>query len=308
MVRLAFCCAAILAAVTSSPVAAGERLNRTIELLNDNRPAYGAFAFDMSLEQAMKISAANLDYVFIDMEHRPYDVERLRVFLLGMTNKRRIQEKGSLQMDVTPIVRLPTSNVTQTEVLAKQVLNMGAFGLMFPTTSTAEQALQAVRVSRYPQARNAADMEPTGLRGFEPFHPGMWYWGLGQADYYSLADVWPLDPNGEILVVIQIENREGVANIDEILSVPGIGAVMIGSFDLSTSLGVVGEVTVPDVLAAVDKVVSACVARGIPVGSTGPGLERKIMSGELLIAVGSNGIRPEERLRLEALRPAVKNR
>ena len=300
--RLAFCYGLLLLTATAS--LAGERLNRTIELLNDNRPAFGAFTFDMSLEKAIEISSKRLDYIIIDMEHRPYDVERLRSFLLGMTNKRRIKETGSLQMDVTPIVRLPTSNVAQTEVLAKQVLNMGAFGLMFPTTSTAEQALQAVRVSRYPQARNASDREPTGLRGFEPFHPGMWYWGLSRADYYRLADVWPLDPSGEILVVIQIENREGVENIDEILSVPGIGAVMIGSFDLSTSLGVAGNVTGPEVQAAVDKVVAACLARGIPVGSTGPGLEKKVKSGELLIPVFSRGISPEERQRLEALRSA----
>lgn len=298
--RLAIVFGLLLVAASSS--LAGQRLNRTIELLNDNRPAFGAFTFDMSLERAIEVSTKRLDYIIIDMEHRPYDVERLRLFLLGMTNKRRMKETGSLQMDVTPIVRLPTSNVAQTEVLAKQVLNMGAFGLMFPTTTTREQALQAVRVSRYPQARNAADMEPTGLRGFEPFHPGMWYWGLSRQDYYRLADVWPLDPNGEILVVIQIENREGVKNIDEILSVPGIGAVMIGSFDLSTSLGVPGEVTSPEVQAAVDKVVAACLARGIPVGSTSPGLEKKVKAGErFVLASFRDGISPAQRQTLEAL-------
>ena len=68
--RLAFCYGLLLLAATSS--LAGERLNRTIELLRDNRPAFGAFAFDMSLEQAMEISTTSLDYVIIDMEHRPY--------------------------------------------------------------------------------------------------------------------------------------------------------------------------------------------------------------------------------------------
>jgi 4-hydroxy-2-oxoheptanedioate aldolase len=266
----------------------GGRLNRTIELLAGDKPVFGVFGWNHSVDNAIALARSGLDFVIIDMEHRPFDMERLRAFLLGMTDKGAILEKGSLQMNVTPIVRLPTSNSENTAVLAKQVLGMGAFGLMFPSVNTKEEALNAVRASRYPQATGSPDMEPHGLRGFEPFHPGMWYWGLGRQDYYRLADLWPLDAQGEILVVFQIETGQGVDNIEEIVSVPGLGAVLVGSWDLSTSLGVPGEVDGPEVGRAVQSVLRACLARGIPVGATAGELEERLEQGFRFLTVGSD--------------------
>lgn len=175
-----------------------QRLNRTIELLDSGKPVFGVFGWNQSVDNAIAQARSDLDFVIIDLEHRPYDVNHLRTFLLAMTDKASILKKGSLQMNVTPIVRLPASNVEATATLAKQVLGMGAFGLMFPTVATKAEALRAVQASRYPQKKGAPDAEPRGLRGFEPFHPGMWYWGLGAMEYYQRADTWPLDPNGEI--------------------------------------------------------------------------------------------------------------
>ncbi len=165
---------------------------------------------------------------------------------------------------------------------------MGAFGVMFPSVNTKEEALRAVRASRYPQAAGSPDMEPRGLRGFEPFHPGMWYWGLGREDYYRLADLWPLDPQGEVLVVFQIETGQGVENIEEIVSVPGVGAVLVGSWDLSTSLGVPGEVGGPEVGRAVQAVLKACLERDIPVGATAGDVVEKLEQGFRFLTVGSD--------------------
>ena len=165
---------AFMAAVPLIAEAQG-RLNGTIEVLASGKPAFGVFGWNHSIDNAIALVRSDLDFVIIDMEHRPYDMERLRTFLLGMIDKQSILEKGSLQMSVTPIVRLPTSNLESTGVLAKQVLGMGAYGLMFPSVGTKAEALRAVQVSRYPQAAGSPDMEPPGLRGFEPFHPGMWY-------------------------------------------------------------------------------------------------------------------------------------
>ena len=264
---------AVALLLVSYNAVADERLNKTIQLLENGEPAFGAFVFDLSDEVAIEVAKSGLDFAIIDLEHRPFDVSRLRSFLLGMTDRRRMLEKNSVQMDVTPIIRLPSSGTEQAALLAKQVLNTGAYGLMFPTVETKAEALQAVRASRYPQKTGSPDMEPAGIRGFEPFHPGMWYWGMNASDYFRLADTWPLDPAGEILLVVQIESVSGVENIDEILSVPGIGAVMIGSFDLSTSLGVAGDVSADVVKRATERIVSACLERGIPVGATAGGLE-----------------------------------
>ena len=280
---------AVALLVVSGSTIAEERLNKTIQLLERGDPAFGAFVFDLSDEVAIEVATSGLDYAIIDLEHRPFDVSRLRAFLLGMTDRKRILEKNSVQMDVTPVIRLPVSGTQQTELLAKQVLNTGAYGLMFPTVESRAEALQAVKASRYPQKRGSQDMEPAGIRGFEPFHPGMWYWGLDAEEYFRLADIWPLDPKGEILVVIQIESAECVRNVEEILSVPGIGAVMIGSFDLSTSLGVAGDVSADVVSEASRRVVRACLERGVPVGATAGGLEANIAAGHKFLSVGAYG-------------------
>ena len=274
--------------ISGAVTAQDTRLNRTIELLEAGEVAVGNFNFDMSNGNAIRAARSPADFVIIDLEHSPYDVVGLRNFLSQMTDKRRIQEKGSLQMDVTPIVRLPSSSAAETATLAKQVLNAGAYGLMFPTVNTRAEALAAVRASRFPPSRDDSNPDPVGVRGFEPFQQAMWYWGLDRNEYFARADLWPLDPQGELLLVIQIESVEGVENIEEILSVPGIGAVLVGSFDLSASLGIVGQMRHPDLQAAVATVRDACVQRNIPVGSTfGPPAER-IAQGETFLFGGQS--------------------
>ena len=91
------------------------------------------------------------------------------------------------------------------------------------------------------------------------------YWGLTQAEYYAKADVWPLNPEGEILVGLMIESVEAVANIDEILAVPGVGFVIIGEGDLSQELGYARQYDHPVVLEAKAKVLAAAKAAGVPV-------------------------------------------
>ena len=107
--RSGFAVLGLLLAIGSVPVAQQPRLNRTIELLSEGRATFGVLSHDRSLENARAIARSGLDYVFIDMEHGPLDIETLRVFLLGMIDKQRIMEKGNLQMDVTPLVRIPAN-------------------------------------------------------------------------------------------------------------------------------------------------------------------------------------------------------
>ena len=210
------------------------RLNKLIELCENDEPAFGLLSFDYSLNNARSMANSGLDFILIDMEHAPFDVERLRAFLLGMTNKRSIAAKGNLQPDVVPFVRIPAAGGANEMIAqAKQVLDVGVYGIMYPAIHTREQAELAVRATRYPQYNDAPDYEPQGLRGRNPSN-AMWYWGI--RDYHTRADVWPLDPQGELLAIMFIESREGVENIDEIITVPGLGGIFIGPSDLSTSM------------------------------------------------------------------------
>jgi 4-hydroxy-2-oxoheptanedioate aldolase len=281
----------------------GVRLNRTIELLSEAKPTFGIFSHDRSLENARSLARSGLDFVFIDMEHGPFDVETLRVFLLGMTDKQRILAKGNLQMDVTPIVRIPPNGRDVATFVAKQVLDVGAMGVVFPYVNTAAEAELAVRSMRYPQRRGVADASPIGIRG-SGAGVATWFWGV--SNYQELADLWPLDPKGELMAVIQIETEEAVRNVDAILAVPGVSAVFIGPSDLTLSLGYPSGA--PEIEAAIQVVLKAAKARKMPIGiTTGTdSVERRIKEGFNFVTVnfGDGGITPATARTLEIGRKA----
>ena len=131
------------------------RLNKAIELMENDQAVFGLLSFDYSLNNARSMANSGLDFIIIDMEHAPFDVQRLRHFLLGMTDKRKILEKGSLQPDVVPLVRIPATGGEDVMFQAKQVLDVGAFGVMYPSVSTRAQAEKSVGATRYPQLNGA---------------------------------------------------------------------------------------------------------------------------------------------------------
>jgi 4-hydroxy-2-oxoheptanedioate aldolase len=268
------------------------RLNRTIELLAQGRPTFGILSHDRSLDNARALARSDLDFVIVDMEHGPLDIETLRVFLLGMIDKERILAKGHAQMDVTPLVRLPANGRDQATFLAKQALDAGVMGIMFPYINTAAEAELAVRSMRYPQRRGAPDLNPPGIRGSGPGIPD-WYWGV--RNYQELADVWPLDPRGELLAIIQIESKEGLDNVDAIAAVPGVSALFIGPADLALSLGYPGDA--PEVEAAIQTILRAARTRKLAIGITTSAatVERRLREGFNFVTVGfgDGGITPE---------------
>lgn len=263
------------------------RLNKAIALMENDEPAFGLLSFDYSLTNARSLSRSGLDFIIIDMEHAPFDVERIREFLLGMTDKRAILEKGSLQPNVVPFVRIPASGGEDVLSQVKQVLDVGAFGVMFPSVNNADEAEMAIRASRYPQLNGADDYQPAGLRGRNPAN-AVWYWGT--RDYIAKADLWPLDPNGELLAIIQIETPEGVENIEEIISVPGTGVIFIGPSDLSAAMGY-ASAAAPQVEAAIQTVLSSCLAHDVPCAITTNSrtVEGRLAEGFRFVTVGLDG-------------------
>lgn len=269
------------------------RLNRTVETLEQGHPVFGLFTANFSLQNARGLAASELDFIFIDMEHAPFDMETLRAFLLGMVNPRRIAEKGNTQMDVTPLVRIPMNGRENLEFLVKQVLDMGAMGVVFPFIDTPDEALNAVRSMRYPQARGSAIAEPRGHRGSSPANAA-WLWGV--PDYMARADLWPLAPRGDLLAVLQIESPVGVRNIQEIVKTPGVGAIFIGPADLALSMGLPGGH--PEVEEAISTVLAACIQHDVPCGLTtsSANVEARLAQGFRFVTIGywnDAGISPE---------------
>ncbi len=274
---------AVLVSLALAAPASAQRLNRTIETLERDLPVFGLFTANLSMQNARALANSDLDFLFIDMEHSPMDMETLRNFLAGMINPRRIAETGSPQMRVTPLVRIPQYGAEQLQFIVKQVLDLGAFGIVFPFIGTKEEAETAVTSMRYPPRRGDAQPEPRGTRGSSAGNAS-WFWGV--SDYSTRADTWPLDPQGELLAVLQIESREGVENIDEILSVGGIGAIFIGPSDLSISYGVPGSH--PDVVNAIQTVLASCKAHNVACGlTTGAGsVVQRLDEGFNFVTIG----------------------
>ncbi|MCI0623656.1 MAG: aldolase/citrate lyase family protein [Acidobacteria bacterium] len=204
---------------------------------------------------------AAVDLLLIEMEHEPFNVEKLRNFLLALTSRREVHLKGNLQPNLVPFLMLPTLGDQPLETVIQQVLDMGVFGL-YCTVKNADEVRKYVKACRYPQALGSAIAEPRGRRANYPLWASH-LWGLTMKEYGERADVWPLNPRGDLMLIIHIETKEGVENIDSMLSVPGIAAAHFGPRDYSFSIGRPLEVTHPEVLAAGQKVKDACERRKI---------------------------------------------
>ena len=168
------------------------------------------------------LSRLGFDWLFIDSEHAPLSIETMQVMMQAMN--------GS---DCTPIIRPQWNDM----VIIKRVLDIGAHGVLIPWVNTKEEAEYAVRACKYP---------PEGLRGCGPRRCALF-----DPDYIKTA-------NDEILVIVQIETRKAVSNIDDILSVKGVDACFIGPLDLSLSFGFQGpQWDNPQYIEAFDKVLVA---------------------------------------------------
>ena len=263
-------------------------LNSVVEKLSRGERVFGVSTYDLSLENARALARADIDYVYVDMEHGPMDFLALQTFLLGMIDKAALHESGSLRQRVTPLARLAPYGREQTQWTVKQALDLGLMGIIFPSIDTADQALNAIRSMRYPQRRDSPYMEPRGLRGFGPA-AAAWFWGLSPSEYVRHADLWPLNPTGNLVAFMLIESAEGVRNVDEIAAVPGVTGFFAGPGDLSRSLGVARDA--PEVEEAIERIVTACQTHDIACAITASAaqMSRRIAQGFRILGAGRAG-------------------
>ena len=241
------------------------RLNGIIGALTNSGVAFSTFA-SMDVQTGITVATSKFDGVVYEGEHNPWDIVGLRDAMQFMLNRREIATSGLIAPTVTPLARIPVNGVEQGQWHAKQALDTGVYGVVWPHISTVEEAYNAVAACRYPRLNSTPLYEPRGIRGDGPVRAAR-YWGLTQQEYYSKADVWPLDPNGEILVVIQIEDTTGIRNLSDMLeNVPGIGAVLIGEGDLGQELGFPRQYDHPALLEAIAEIVSICKKHDVVVG------------------------------------------
>ncbi len=212
------------------------------------------------------MATAKYDGIVYEMEHNPWDIRALRDSLQYMLNRGQIAKSASVAPAVAPMVRIPPNGSEKAQFQAKQALDLGVYGIVWPHISSVEEAYNAVAACRYPRRKTVPNYEPAGIRGDGPTS-AVRYWGLTQQEYYERADVWPLNPKGEILVILMMEDMRGIEALPDIFKkVPGIGAILIGEGDLSQELGYPRQYEHPEVLKWMARVVETCKQHNVVVG------------------------------------------
>jgi 4-hydroxy-2-oxoheptanedioate aldolase len=265
------------------------RYNKIIDLLEQGKPVFSSgTVWNGNLDDLIYIADADYDAVIIEMEHWGFGFETLRTSLQYLLNRKRISEKGNLQPDVAPMVRIPPNARERNQWVIKQALDTGVYGLVLPHLNTVEEAQAAVVAARYPQVPGVADFEPAGQRGWSVRFAAR-YWGLTAQEYYDAADVWPVDPDGNLLLMAIIEEPEGVKNIRDILrQVKGIGAIWTGPGDMSVAMGHRGNSSHPEVQENLLRVLAACKEFGVPcaVGAAANEVAMRLEQGYRIIISG----------------------
>lgn len=177
---------------------------------------------------------AGYNFVLLDMEHGPGTFENLQNLI-----------RAANVAGVMPVVRVPRGS----DIWIDQALDVGAGGVMIPQIDTAEQAKIAVA---------AAKFSPLGNRGTCRFVRSAGYGAIPGRQYFEKAQ--------ETVVIVQAEGRKAVENLEGILEVPGIDIVFVGPYDLSSSLGVIGQIEHPKVLECIRDITVRAAAKGVKVG------------------------------------------
>ena len=227
-------------------LAAGERL-------------VGMWVASASPVNAEICAGSGLDFLLLDAEHVPNDLLSLQAQLQAVA-----------PYPITPVLRPPTGDAA----LIKQYLDLGATALLIPMVSSAEQASELVRATRYP---------PAGIRGVGSAFARAARWGRTR-DYLQMADAG-------ITLLVQVESVEALDQIEAIAAVDGVDGVFVGPADLAASMGHLGRADHPDVIARVDDAIRRIVATGTPAGVNAfaeDAARRSLDAGATFVLVGAD--------------------
>lgn len=272
-----------------------DRINRAVALLASGQPIYyvgGHTGHTLTHEQGGEDAATWADYINVGMEHGAFDMTGLSAYVKGMVAG---GPTASGHRTPTVIVEVPVDGSSESVVRNnawqfRQILARGVHGILLCMAESADAVRAFVESCRYPTNTIGVGR---GLRvgrrgrGSEPEAAAIW--GVSQEAYIDRADPWPLNPRGELLLGVKIESLEGVSNVEQILSVPGLGFAEMGPGDLGLAMGykqVPREPFPADMQRARDRVFRACRANGVAFleSCTPETVVEKINSGVRVIA------------------------
>jgi 2-keto-3-deoxy-L-rhamnonate aldolase RhmA len=200
---------------------------------------------------------AGCDFLWLDLEHAPLGLDRIQQHVQAVAGR------------AGTVVRVPWND----SVHIKRVLDLGCDGVIVPQIRTVDEARAAVAAAQYP---------PAGIRSV----------GIARAQQYGMnLSEYVQNANDAVTVILQIEHVDALPHVADILALPGVDAIIVGPYDLSASMGRPGQITHPDVTAAVATIADACNPRGMPWGAFAPDAANakvQIARGATVVALGTD--------------------
>jgi 4-hydroxy-2-oxoheptanedioate aldolase len=245
-----------------------KHINKMIDILQQGQPIYYESSHEGiagGFELGKKDAQTWADYIVYDMEHAPYNIQALADYMRGLAAGGPTKDGHR-----TPavLVVVPVNGTDETTVRANawmfwQVLATGAHGILLAHADTPGAVRAFVEAARFPIHHQGVGVEglQEGRRGVHGASIAAAIWGISAQEYMQKADTWPLNPNGELILGIKVEDKYAFANMEETMKIPGIAVGEGGGGDMALSLNATGRD--PKVREVEDKVFLAAKAHNI---------------------------------------------
>ena len=222
------------------------KVNKLVDLWTKDQPAFWIRNEELSFEHGKKLAQTWADFINVELEHGPFDMTGLQSFMKGLVAGGPTKSKHK-----TPaiIVTLPISGRDRKHIeynlwMFEQVLDRGVHGILLCNAEEAEAVNAFVEVCRYSFQKIGADKGiKQGKRGNGGQLEAAQIWGIDPKDYFHKADIWPINPNGELVLGVKIETKRGLQNAEQICKVPGLTFAQYAPGDMAMAFGYPSEPT-----------------------------------------------------------------
>ena len=209
----------------------GKHVNRIIDMWLKNQPVYYAQISGGGYEDGKRLAATKADYITYEMEHGPLDFKELREFMRGLVDAGPTRTGHKTPAVIVTLPIAGTADALRANAwMIQQALAAGVHGILLCNAESAEAARLMIEASRYPFAPRVEGLAQ-GTRGNGSQAYASQMWGVNAAEYMRIAEPWPLNPDGELLFGLKIENPRADANVESSVRVPGIALAEWGPGD-----------------------------------------------------------------------------
>lgn len=271
-----------------------KRINKCIELFEAGQPIYYIGAYG-GYEEGKVLAKTWADYIMYNMEHNPLDFNALREFMRGLVENGPTPSGHRTPTVIAsmPVLGLDGPTVRANGWMIEQALACGVHGIHLARTRSPEAAIEYVRCVRYPFHKESENIIGVGLRGQGSQDYAAWVWGIDKKEYLKIADAWPLNPKGELLLGAKIEDIEALSKAKKTLKIPGLAFAEHGPRDMGLSYGYLDgradPPCPPEVDAAGQKVLNLCKANHLFfLDNVLPDNVEKKLDWGVMIGAGSN--------------------